>query len=563
VIRVVRRARAPEGAPRPGHSIWRAGVAAVALALVSLAGSVASAAPAGSIAGSLAPATTAPGETTTTQGSPPTTAPTSTSAVPTTTSPPTSTSAVPTTTSPPTSTAAGAGNDDFTGATVITELPFSAAQDTSLATTDPTDPGNCQSDGSVWFAFTPPSDMPIEANTFGSDYDTTLSAWTGTRADLLLTTCNDDYQSKQSRIAFNARGGTTYYFLIARCAVCGDAAGNLRFSVVEPVAPANDDFADATALTAAPFTDMVDLSGATVEASEPTGSCAPMTNTAWYALTPPVDQFGQLVHVDIEGFFVGVAMYAKVGAGPMSPIGCVRDDFGPISILAKPTVTYYFQVGFFTCCSDPGPVTFRLDGIPNPVASFDFSPTDPSALDTIGFTDRSSDPAGTGIRFYWWDFGDGTTSEDCCPTHRYASDGDYTVRLNVTTPDNRSASASLPVRVRTHDVAITQVSVPNAARAGQAATIKVELTNTRYPETVRVDLFRSDAGGVEQVGTLTQPVPLPRPGAKATRFAFTYTPTQADRTLGMVSFKAAATILGHRDAIPADNELASPPVRIT
>ena len=47
------------------------------------------------------------------------------------------------------------------------------------------------------------------------------------------------------------------------------------------------------------------------------------------------------------------------------------------------------------------------------------------------------------------------------------------------------------------------------------------------------------------------------------RFPFSYLVTQADRTVGKVSFKAVATILDHRDALPADNELISPPVKIT
>jgi hypothetical protein len=33
--------------------------------------------------------------------------------------------------------------------------------------------------------------------------------------------------------------------------------------------------------------------------------------------------------------------------------------------------------------------------------------------------------------------------------------------------------------------------------------------------------------------------------------------------LGKVSFKAVATIIDHRDALPGDNEMISPPVKIT
>jgi hypothetical protein len=58
-------------------------------------------------------------------------------------------------------------------------------------------------------------------------------------------------------------------------------------------------------------------------------------------------------------------------------------------------------------------------------------------------------------------------------------------------------------------------------------------------------------------------VPVRPPGGNTTRFAFSYTITQADRTIGKVSFRADATIVDHRDALPADNESTSPPMKIT
>ena len=100
--------------------------------------------------------------------------------------------------------AATAPNDSFTGATVITSLPFSTTEDTSQATSDPSDPANCSNSGSVWFSFTPSSDMQLEADTFGSNYDTVLSAWTGTQGALNLVACNDDSVGAQSKITFAA-----------------------------------------------------------------------------------------------------------------------------------------------------------------------------------------------------------------------------------------------------------------------------------------------------------------------------------------------------------------------
>jgi hypothetical protein len=108
-------------------------------------------------------------------------------------------------------------NDDFDNAIVVPGLPFTDAQDTSETTTAADDPlPSCVgTTHTVWYRFTPPADMPIAANTFGSDYDTTLSVWTGTRGALEEVACNDDTSSGvQSRVRFDATGGVTYYFMV-------------------------------------------------------------------------------------------------------------------------------------------------------------------------------------------------------------------------------------------------------------------------------------------------------------------------------------------------------------
>ena len=78
-----------------------------------------------------------------------------------------------------------------------------------------------------------------------------------------------------------------------------------------------------------------------------------------------------------------------------------------------------------------------------PVASFEFSPTSPSTRDTIQFTDTSTDPDGE-IVAWLWDFGDGTTSTEQNPTHRYEQGGVYTVTLTVT--DDRDGQGTATVR---------------------------------------------------------------------------------------------------------------------
>ena len=48
---------------------------------------------------------------------------------------------------------------------------------------------------------------------------------------------------------------------------------------------------------------------------------------------------------------------------------------------------------------------------------------------------------------YLWDFGDGTTSADAAPAHRYASPGQYKVKVRVRLPDGWVATGTVDVEV--------------------------------------------------------------------------------------------------------------------
>lgn len=104
-------------------------------------------------------------------------------------------------------------NDDFDHPTVIPSMPFTVSESATNATVSPDDPFCVSRTQSVWFSFTPTQNQRLEANTFGSNYDTTLAVYTGTRGSLIQIACNDDSSGTvQSRVRFNAVAGTTYYF---------------------------------------------------------------------------------------------------------------------------------------------------------------------------------------------------------------------------------------------------------------------------------------------------------------------------------------------------------------
>jgi len=132
--------------------------------------------------------------------------------------------------------AAPPANDDFNSATIVTEpLPFSDAINTTEATTAGDDP-DCVGQGpTVWYAFTPSVDMQIQANTIGSDYDTTLSVYTGAQGNLTQIACNDDAVGLQSVVFFDAFAGETYFLMVG--AFASGPGGNLVFTVIQPGPP--------------------------------------------------------------------------------------------------------------------------------------------------------------------------------------------------------------------------------------------------------------------------------------------------------------------------------------
>ena len=81
-----------------------------------------------------------------------------------------------------------------------------------------------------------------------------------------------------------------------------------------------------------------------------------------------------------------------------------------------------------------------------PVADFSWSPSEPSTRDTVHFHDRSHDPDGW-IVSWRWDFGDGHTSRERNPSHRYSRPGTYTVTLKVTDDDGLSDTATAQITV--------------------------------------------------------------------------------------------------------------------
>ena len=416
-------------------------------------------------------------------------------------------------------------NDAFADAAVVPGFPFSASVDISQATIEPEEPIPCGVRQSVWYAITPVANAVLQADTDGSDFSNTVlvvyrqdgSGFGG----LSLQTC----ATFGGQAVFGVEAGQTYYLQAGSYFDFGDGSNlHLNISVYPP--PPNDDFANATSISALPFVDSssVDLTAATAEPDEPVPSCIflPSRKTIWYAFTPT--QSGSVTASQATGSFgAGIAAYTGSSLATLTEVGCDSDALLTFQVNAN--TTYYFQLDGSQ--GTTGSLQFQLIETPPPVADFVFSPADPSIFDDVQFTNLSEDPGGNPVTL-GWEFGDGTTAGDtCCPTHRYSADGDYTAQVTITTSDGRTATASHVVPVRTHDVAIVKLNIPKKARVGSPSRSLLGCGTPATRRRSRSTCSRAAPGGSSR----SIPSPSPCQSGPGTRQHRSRSPTRSPRLI--------------------------------
>jgi hypothetical protein len=232
----------------------------------------------------------------------------------------------------------GPANNNFANAIPIASFPFKDSLNNLGATVEPGEPSpSCApGGGTVWYSFTPTADMRIVADTFGSSFSAVLAAFAGTAfANLQPLGC----QAFSTPLVLDVTAGTTYYFQIGGYS---GAVGELVFNVVAHPRPTNDNFANATRITALPFTDSLSAVGATTELGEPSPSCGRVSHTVWYSFTPAVDM---TIAMDTAGSNVSTVITAFVGNdfGTLQPLGC--QGFGRFFVDLTAGTTYHFQLG--------------------------------------------------------------------------------------------------------------------------------------------------------------------------------------------------------------------------
>lgn len=328
----------------------------------------------------------------------------------------------------------------------------------------------------------------------------------------------------------------------------------LMSGVAHAAPPDNDAFAGATPLTAVPVTAEAALAEATAEPGEPNPSCTTSTGapSAWFTFTAPRTEWITLARTSYDWDTV-LAVYTGESLDGLTEVLCTDYERRVLAVTAGRT----YRIQLTNRQPETTPTRIELAVAPTLKTQIARSIHDPSTLDTVTFYQYPSDNLGAEITRVAWDFGDGTTANGPSAQHRYQADGDYVVRVNITAADGRTATATLPVPVRTHDVRVAGFTAPTTGRVGQTTPVEVTVANQRIPEHATVVLYRGDPSGFHEIARTTQYVPARPNGAVA--FPFNYTFTPEDAAIGKVTFRTVVLLAeGARDIRPIDNEAIAP-----
>ena len=183
------------------------------------------------------------------------------------------------------------GNDAFAAATEISGSGRLSGSNslTGGEAGEPDHAGVSQPLASVWYRYVAPSSGTLVVNTAGSNFDTTLAAYTGSAVDQLqLRVSNDDANGVQSRMSLGVGAGEVYYL-----AVDGyhSAEGNITLDysfTPDQISVPNDQFDAATAFTGDSM--LASNVGASGESGEPNHveRSTPLASV-WWRWTAPID----------------------------------------------------------------------------------------------------------------------------------------------------------------------------------------------------------------------------------------------------------------------------------
>ena len=181
-------------------------------------------------------------------------------------------------------------NDNFQNSNSISGLLSTVNGTNTGATSEPGEPASVSETGennSVWWSWDAPSSGQVAVDTFGSNFDTVLAAYTGNSVSNLTEIASNDnstFNPPQSQIVFDAVEGTTYHFVVDGAS---DETGEIVLNLSQEVTDVeNDNFSNSIPLTGSTANVTAFNFEATIEVGEPfhAGSRG---SSVWWNWTAP------------------------------------------------------------------------------------------------------------------------------------------------------------------------------------------------------------------------------------------------------------------------------------
>jgi len=267
--------------------------------------------------------------------------------------------------------AATPGNDNWADAFLIPGLPYAHTVDTGNATNQRYEASQegCSLGDTVWYAFTPLTDIAVRADTDGSDFDAGLMVFTaGSNPFPELLTCDPGATDGIDGLQLSLVGGQTYYFTLG---ARDGSSGNAIFHLTQLSPPSNDTIANGAPIVTAdlPFSAPVDVDNATV-GIEREPSCYD-TPDLWYSFTPDHDMAVRAEASGTDGLTVLAVYEASSRPWPVE-IAC-RESTSTVRLQLDLTENqpYWISVGGAPGAS--GDLVFSLVDLASPPDNDDWA----------------------------------------------------------------------------------------------------------------------------------------------------------------------------------------------
>ena len=257
-------------------------------------------------------------------------------------------------------------NDNFANATVLSGASATATGNNSAASKEAGEPNVMSNLGgkSLWYAWTAPTSGTVQINTEGSNFDTVLGVYTGGSVSSLTTVAqNDDVTRRDatSAVSFTAAAGTIYYIQVdGYNSGRGAASGNVVLNLTEQQAPANDNFANATAMSGPTWTGT--NTGANTEFGEPNTAGNMGGASVWLAWTAPSNGTAT-INTSGSNFDTMLGVYTGSAVSSLTTIAqnddaSRRDASSAVTFAATAGTIYYFAVDGYN--NGVGPATGNI-----------------------------------------------------------------------------------------------------------------------------------------------------------------------------------------------------------